>query len=65
MNLAVVVQFHLLDTDTTCERGVWCDRCLLPSAVRYRYATTVDGQFIGTIGTAETCADCGHTRTVA
>lgn len=65
MKLAVEVRFHLLDTEKTADRGVWCDPCMLPSAVRYRYATTVDGRFTGTISTAETCVDCGHTRTVA
>lgn len=40
-------------------RGIWCDRCLLPSAVTVPvYITRPDGSFVGDAGVVTHCPDC-------
>lgn len=43
------------------ETGLWCDRCLLPSRIRFTvYVTTEHGS--RPIGVIDACQDCGHRR---
>lgn len=44
------------------EVGLWCDRCLLPSAVRVQVAMVSDSG-VQALGAAEACHECGHQRT--
>lgn len=45
------------------EHGVWCDRCLLPSAARQRLAV-VSGMSILAVVDVTVCEDCGsHSKT--
>lgn len=41
------------------ETGIWCDRCLLPSAITgHVYAQSLDGRRVGEVGLVTRCPDC-------
>ena len=41
------------------ETGVWCDRCALPSAIRYPY-NTLNSEGVGGGGTLTICERCAE-----
>lgn len=50
--VSVSVSVEALSTET----GIWCDTCLLSSAVRLNYATTVNGST--TLASKTVCGEC-------
>lgn len=58
----VTLELHVLWRDVT--GGWWCERCLLPSAVRvpFLFADAHTLRVVGR-GVVVTCLDCGHQHT--
>jgi hypothetical protein len=53
---SATVAAHLL---SDFEPGVWCDRCLLPSAIGAHFALTVDA-IPDRVFPLALCLECGH-----
>lgn len=45
------------------DMSVWCERCLLPSAVRMTFAIEIDGSPLA-LNRVEACHDCGSVRSI-
>lgn len=63
------IRLHVEPLVDQPETGVWCDKCLLPSAYRMDFATTIVGtresdpeNVAYAIITAIFCPDCGTAR---
>lgn len=42
-------------------RGLWCERCALPSVVRW---VLINVDTLGVMGRWEACEDCGHVERI-
>lgn len=47
---------RIVDTET----GIWCDGCLLPSAVKVTYMACLGAAEFGPVGSVQACRDCGN-----
>jgi hypothetical protein len=51
-------EYVVMVSSGVAETGLWCDRCLLPSRVRFPlYATDERGS--GVVATYDECRECG------
>lgn len=55
MTVATVTLVPMGDPDT----GVWCDTCLLPSAVRQTFELIAGDAALGWLWTVRVCDGCG------